>query len=101
MRWGEPDGREPDPLGQEFATRLRAILASAPGSAVRFVEDPASLSISPRWDAPSALTLLIQARGYSEAGRCIGRRRGVSDHLQALAQRLGGLLVRLEVREIG
>jgi hypothetical protein len=92
-------------LGLDLADWLRAILAGPPGSAARFVDDPASLSISPRWDAPGrALTLVVHARGRAEAGRCIGRRRGVSDPLEALAQRLNerlGLLIRVQMSEAG
>lgn len=89
-------------LGRELADWLRAILVGSPGSTARFVEDPASVTIEPRWDAPHALTLIVRARGCAEAGRCIGRRRGVSDPLEALAQRLGerlGLLIRVRVIE--
>ena len=94
--------RERESLGLELVAWLGSILAGPPGSAARFVDDPASLSISTRWDAPNALTLVVRARGCAEAGRCIGRRRGVSDPLEALAQRLGerlGLFIRIQVIE--
>jgi hypothetical protein len=93
---------ERERVGLELAGWLSAILAGAPGSAARFVNDPALLSIAPRWDAPSALTLVVRARDRAETGRCIGRRRAVRDPVEALAQRLGerlGLRVGIEVVE--
>jgi predicted RNA-binding protein YlqC (UPF0109 family) len=90
-------------VGLELASWLHAILAGVAGSAARFVEDASAVAISPRWDAPHALTLEIRARGH-DVGRIIGRRRGVSDPLAALAQRLGerlGLLIRIQVSEAG
>jgi predicted RNA-binding protein YlqC (UPF0109 family) len=93
--------RERENLGPE----LGSILAGPPGSAARFVDDPASLSISPRWDAPGrALTLVVHARGRAETGRCIGRHGAVLDPLEALAQRLNerlGLLIRVRMSEAG
>ena len=75
--------RERENLGLELVAWLGSILAGPPGSAARFVDDPASLSIQPRWDAPHALTLVVTARGRAETGRCIGRHGAVRDILEA------------------
>jgi hypothetical protein len=84
-------------LGLELASSLPAVVRMH-----RHIP-PLGWWISPRWDAAGrAVTLVVLARGHDEAGRCIGRRRGVSDPLEAFAQWLGGgVPVRLEVWEIG
>ena len=91
-------------VGDELVTWLRAILAGAPGSAARFVADPAALAVSARWDtAGRAVTLVVVARDRADLGRVVGRRRGVRDPLEALAQRLGerlGLLIRIEIPDL-
>jgi hypothetical protein len=93
---------ERERLSLELSDWLRTILAGAPGSAARFVDDADAISISPRWDAPHALTLVVTARGRAETGRYIARRGAVLDPLEAprLGERLG-LLIRIHVRRPG
>ena len=95
--------RESENLGFELAASRGATLACAPGSAARFVDDPASLSMSPRRDAPGrAVTRVVRARDRAETGRYIARRGAVLDPLEAprLGERLG-LLIRIHVSEAG
>jgi hypothetical protein len=98
--------REGENLGLELVAWLGSILAGPPGSAARFVDGPASLSISVRWDAPHALTLVVRARDRAETERRIARHGAVRDILETLAQRLGeclgerlALLIRVQVPE--
>jgi predicted RNA-binding protein YlqC (UPF0109 family) len=88
-------------LGLDLAAWLHAVITGGPGFPhAGLVADSSAVSVSPRWDAPDKLILVVHARP-SEAGRIIGRAGAVSEQILApLARRVGarlGLRVALKV----
>jgi predicted RNA-binding protein YlqC (UPF0109 family) len=89
--------------GRQLAAWLHAVVAGAPSyPSARLVDAAAVVTVTPRWDGPEVLTLVVNARGRDEAGRIIGKRGGMVEHLRCVAGRIGarlGLRVWVEVVE--